>query len=32
MWVGYQGTLNLVFEVANIFQSNAVEAQKVAHN
>ena len=32
MWVGYQGTLNLVFEVANIFQANAKEAQKIAHN
>ncbi|GFO53952.1 bifunctional nitrogenase iron-molybdenum cofactor biosynthesis protein NifEN [Geomonas sp. Red276] len=32
MWVGYQGTLNLVFEVANIFQANAKEAQKLAHN
>jgi nitrogenase molybdenum-cofactor synthesis protein NifE len=32
MWVGYQGTLNLVFELANIFQANAKEAQKVAHN
>jgi nitrogenase molybdenum-cofactor synthesis protein NifE len=32
MWIGYQGTLNLVFEVANIFQANAKEAQKIAHN
>ena len=32
MWVGYQGTLNLIFEVANIFQANAKEAQKLAHN
>ncbi|HBA86594.1 MAG TPA: bifunctional nitrogenase iron-molybdenum cofactor biosynthesis protein NifEN [Geobacter sp.] len=32
MWVGYQGTLNLIFELANIFQSNAKEAQKLAHN
>ncbi|MBT0665937.1 bifunctional nitrogenase iron-molybdenum cofactor biosynthesis protein NifEN [Geobacter pelophilus] len=32
MWVGYRGTMNLVFEVANIFQSNAKEAQKLAHN
>jgi len=32
MWVGYQGTLNLVFEIANIFQANAKEAQKLAHN
>jgi nitrogenase molybdenum-cofactor synthesis protein NifE len=32
MWVGYQGTMNLVFEVATIFQANAKEAQKMAHN
>jgi len=32
MWVGYRGTLNLVFEVANLFQANAKEAQKLAHN
>ncbi len=32
MWVGYRGTMNLVFEVANIFQANAREAQKLAHN
>ena len=32
MWVGYRGTLNLVFEVANLFQANAREAQKLAHN
>jgi nitrogenase molybdenum-cofactor synthesis protein NifE len=32
MWVGYRGTMNLIFEVANIFQSNAKEAQKLAHN
>ncbi len=32
MWVGYQGTMNLVFEVANLFQANAKEAQKLAHN
>ena len=32
MWAGYRGTLNLVFEVANIFQSHAKEAQKLAHN
>ncbi|MBJ6726252.1 bifunctional nitrogenase iron-molybdenum cofactor biosynthesis protein NifEN [Geomesophilobacter sediminis] len=32
MWVGYQGTMNLIFELANIFQSNAKEAQKLAHN
>jgi len=32
MWAGYQGTMNLVFEVANLFQANAKEAQKLAHN
>jgi len=32
VWVGYRGTLNLVFEVANLFQANAKEAQKLAHN
>jgi len=32
MWVGYRGTLNLIFEVANLFQANAREAQKLAHN
>ncbi|MBJ6800896.1 bifunctional nitrogenase iron-molybdenum cofactor biosynthesis protein NifEN [Geomonas propionica] len=32
MWVGYQGTLNLIFELANIFQANAKEAQNLAHN
>jgi nitrogenase molybdenum-cofactor synthesis protein NifE len=32
MWVGYRGTMNLVFEVATIFQANAQEAQKIAHN
>jgi nitrogenase molybdenum-cofactor synthesis protein NifE len=32
MWVGYRGTLNLVFEVANLFQANAKDAQKLAHN
>ncbi len=31
-WAGYRGTLNLVFEVANLFQANAGEAQKLAHN
>ncbi|HEX7489790.1 MAG TPA: bifunctional nitrogenase iron-molybdenum cofactor biosynthesis protein NifEN [Anaeromyxobacteraceae bacterium] len=31
-WVGYRGTMNLVFEVANLFQSTATEAQKLAHN
>jgi nitrogenase molybdenum-cofactor synthesis protein NifE len=30
--VGYRGTMNLVFEVANLFQANAAEAQKLAHN
>ncbi len=32
MWAGYRGTMNLVFEVANLFQENASEAQKLAHN
>lgn len=32
MWVGYRGTMNLLFEAANIFQANAGEAQKLAHN
>ena len=32
MWVGYRGTMNLLFEVANLFQANAKEAQKLAHN
>ena len=32
VWVGYRGTLNLVFEAANLFQANAKEAQKLAHN
>ncbi len=32
MWVGYRGTMNLVFETANLFQANAGEAQKLAHN
>ncbi|MGA2152032.1 MAG: nitrogenase iron-molybdenum cofactor biosynthesis protein NifN, partial [Geobacteraceae bacterium] len=32
MWVGYRGTMNLLFETANIFQANAQEAQKLAHN
>jgi nitrogenase molybdenum-cofactor synthesis protein NifE len=32
MWVGYRGTMNLLFETANIFQANAKEAQKLAHN
>jgi len=32
MWVGYRGTMNLLFETANLFQANAKEAQKLAHN
>ena len=32
VWVGYRGTMNLVFEVANLFQANASEAQRLAHN
>ena len=32
VWVGYRGTLNLVFEVANLFQSTSSEAQRLAHN
>jgi nitrogenase molybdenum-cofactor synthesis protein NifE len=32
VWVGYRGSLNLVFETANLFQANAKEAQKLAHN
>jgi len=32
VWVGYRGTQHLVFEVANLFQANAGEAQKLAHN
>jgi nitrogenase molybdenum-cofactor synthesis protein NifE len=32
VWVGYRGTLNLVFEVANLFQASATEAQRLAHN
>ncbi|HEX9022558.1 MAG TPA: bifunctional nitrogenase iron-molybdenum cofactor biosynthesis protein NifEN, partial [Geobacteraceae bacterium] len=32
VWVGYRGTMNLIFETANIFQANAKEAQKLAHN
>jgi nitrogenase molybdenum-cofactor synthesis protein NifE len=31
VWVGYRGTLNLVFEVANLFQASAPEALKLAH-
>jgi nitrogenase molybdenum-cofactor synthesis protein NifE len=32
VWVGYRGTLNLVFEVANLLQSTATEGQRLAHN
>ncbi len=32
MWVGYRGTTNLVFEVANLLQATASPAQKLAHN
>ncbi len=32
VWVGYRGTMNLVFEVANLFQASATEAQKLAHS
>ncbi|HQB39895.1 MAG TPA: nitrogenase iron-molybdenum cofactor biosynthesis protein NifN, partial [Deltaproteobacteria bacterium] len=32
VWVGYRGTMNLLFEVANLFQVNAKEVQKLAHN
>jgi nitrogenase molybdenum-cofactor synthesis protein NifE len=32
VWAGYRGTLTLVFEVANLFQANATEAQRLAHN
>lgn len=32
VWSGYRGTMNLLFEVANLFQANAGEAQKTAHN
>jgi nitrogenase molybdenum-cofactor synthesis protein NifE len=32
VWVGYRGSMNLLFEVANLFQANAREAQKLAHN
>ncbi|HWI40271.1 MAG TPA: nitrogenase component 1, partial [Verrucomicrobiae bacterium] len=31
MWSGYRGTMNLLFEVANLFQENAKEG-KLAHN
>ena len=32
VWVGYRGTMNLVFEVANLLQASGGEAQKLAHN
>lgn len=32
VWAGYRGTLNLVFEVANLFQASGGDAQKLAHN
>jgi nitrogenase molybdenum-cofactor synthesis protein NifE len=32
VWVGYRGTTQLVFEVANLLQANASTAQKLAHN
>jgi nitrogenase molybdenum-cofactor synthesis protein NifE len=32
VWAGYRGTTNLVFEVANLLQASAGEAQKLAHN
>jgi nitrogenase molybdenum-cofactor synthesis protein NifE len=32
VWVGYRGTMNLVFEVANLFQASATEAQRISHN
>ncbi len=32
VWVGYRGTMNLVFEVANLLQAGAGEAQKLSHN
>lgn len=32
VWVGYRGTMNLVFEVANLFQAHAKEGQRLAHN
>ncbi len=30
--VGYRGTMNLLFELANLFQGNAKDALKLAHN
>jgi nitrogenase molybdenum-cofactor synthesis protein NifE len=32
IWSGYRGTMNLVFEVANLFQATAGEARKWSHN
>jgi len=32
VWVGYRGTLNLLFEAANLLQEHAAQAQKLAHN
>jgi nitrogenase molybdenum-cofactor synthesis protein NifE len=32
VWAGYRGTMNLVFEVANLLQASAPEAQKLSHN
>jgi nitrogenase molybdenum-cofactor synthesis protein NifE len=32
VWVGYRGTTNLVFEIANLLQGTASEAQRLAHN
>jgi nitrogenase molybdenum-cofactor synthesis protein NifE len=32
VWVGYRGTMNLVFEVANLFQAGAAGSQGLAHN
>jgi nitrogenase molybdenum-cofactor synthesis protein NifE len=32
VWAGYRGTMNLVFEVANLLQASATEAQRLAHN
>jgi nitrogenase molybdenum-cofactor synthesis protein NifE len=32
VWVGYRGTMNVVFELANLFQASGGEIQKLAHN
>ena len=32
VWVGYRGTMNLVFEVATLLQASSTEAQRLAHN